>query len=53
MNKKILVLLTGGTIGSSSKNGVISTDKEGCTAIQKYYERYGTDTEFVIVRLIP
>ncbi len=52
MNKKILVILTGGTIGSSSKNGVISTDKEGCTAIQKYYERYGTDTEFVIVRLM-
>lgn len=52
MNKKILVILTGGTIGSSSKNGVISTDKEGCTAIEKYCERYGSDTEFVTVRLM-
>lgn len=52
MHKKILMLLTGGTIGSSSKNGVISTDTDGCTAVEKYFGHYGRDTDFTVVRLM-
>lgn len=48
--KKVLIILTGGTIGSQSSGGVLDTDD---TALSKpvdvYREKYGCDIEFEIV----
>ena len=46
---KILVIFTGGTIGSKSKNGWISPDKDtGSLLLEKYREITGDDkTEFI------
>lgn len=47
--KKILAVLTGGTIGSSMKNGIISADA-GSSAIEAYKKIYGDDTSFTVIR---
>lgn len=39
--KKILMITTGGTIGSSIDRGVISARKGSCLALSLYLERYG------------
>ncbi len=45
--KKILVILTGGTIGSKSDNGTVDVSSEAAyNIINLYYERYGRDVEF-------
>lgn len=38
--KKILLVLTGGTIGSVSRNGVIGTEREKCRVLELYKEKY-------------
>lgn len=50
---KILVLLTGGTIGSSVSGGVISAD-EGTSSLltQLYHKRYGRHHIFTIKRIM-
>lgn len=50
--KPILVLTTGGTIGSTLHNGIIHTNANYCRAIELYYERYGADISFEIVNLM-
>lgn len=46
---KILLLLTGGTIGSIVTNGVISTDKnKQCRLIELYNQKYNDDCVFDI-----
>lgn len=47
--KKILAVLTGGTIGSSMKDGIISADG-GSSALEAYRKKYGDDTEFTVCR---
>ncbi len=49
---KILVVLTGGTIGSSLQHGIIKTDSHGCRCLEKYREIYGEDVTFVTVPLL-
>lgn len=44
--------MTGGTIGSSEHNGIISTCRSGCTAIDKYNSKYGSSTDFHIFRIL-
>ncbi|MDO4300458.1 MAG: asparaginase domain-containing protein [Clostridia bacterium] len=45
--KKILVILTGGTIGSRSENGTVNVSSEAAyNIINLYYEKYGRNTEF-------
>ena len=50
--KKILILMTGGTIGSTEKNGVISADSGRMRALELYCKKYGSDEGFVCKRLI-
>lgn len=47
---KLLFVFTGGTIGSTEKNGVISVDKSKATGIIKCYEdAYGIDFDYDII----
>ncbi len=40
--KKILLILTGGTIGSTEQNGIIFTDTMGKNrAVERYHQKYG------------
>ncbi len=48
--KKILTVLTGGTIGCESQNGILSVQSGNCRALELYKETYHDDTEFVIVQ---
>lgn len=46
--KKVLMILTGGTIGSINDNGIIYTEKTGaCLAAELYSQKYG-DLEFTV-----
>ncbi len=46
--KKVLLVLTGGTIGSCEKSGVISADPKSCRILDIYHSRsFGSDIEFV------
>lgn len=47
MMKKILVVLTGGTIGSSLQSGIISANG-GSTALSVYQNRYPDEAEFTV-----
>ena len=48
---KILVVFTGGTIGSSVREGYISPEKEGkYTLLEKYEEEYGKIHEFITLQ---
>lgn len=50
---KILVILTGGTIGSCLQESVISAKAERSAEIVKYYEEaYGKQNEFVVVQAL-
>ena len=45
--KKILVLFTGGTIGSATNDGIIDVEREGKYAVvEAYKSAYGDDVEF-------
>lgn len=44
--KKILLILTGGTIGSRNNNGIISAEKGNCRAVEMYREKYGNKVVF-------
>ena len=45
--KKILVLFTGGTIGSATTDGIIDVEREGKYAVMEAYKSaYGDDVEF-------
>ena len=45
--KKILVLFTGGTIGSITTDGIIDVEREGKYAVvEAYKSAYGDDVEF-------
>lgn len=45
--KKILVLFTGGTIGSATTDGIIDVEREGKYAVvEAYKSAYGDDVEF-------
>ena len=45
---KILVIFTGGTIGSSANNRVISPNEENTRLLLEMYKNeYGADTQFV------
>jgi len=48
---KILIVLTGGTIGSTETNNIIHTDNKNFTILQKYREIYGTDIDFDTIQL--
>lgn len=49
--KKILVILTGGTIGSKSEMGTVDVSSAAAFSIIRLYcERYGSDTEFEVVQ---
>lgn len=49
--KKILLILTGGTIGSKSENGTVNVDSEAAYGIvDMYYKKYGQDVEFEAVQ---
>ncbi len=50
--KTILIVMTGGTIGSSNKNGIISVSESSCTAIEMYNKKYGNDVCFRIHRVL-
>lgn len=51
--KKVLVILTGGTIGSKSENGIVDVSSEAAySIINLYYEKYGRDTEFDVIQPI-
>ncbi len=48
---KILVILTGGTIGSFSENNVLNTtDSSAYEIINKYREKYNSDVEFEVIQ---
>lgn len=50
---KILVILTGGTIGSKSENGTVNVDSSAAySIINLYLEKYGADTEFEAIQPI-
>lgn len=46
---KILLVLTGGTIGSTAKNGIIRANDTNCRVLALYREAYGNDTDFEVV----
>ena len=46
--KKILVVMTGGTIGSYSNNGIISVRENNCRALELFSEKYLSDIEFEV-----
>lgn len=50
--KNILVVMTGGTIGSEKKNGIISVSENSYTAIDMYMNRYGCDVCFKIHQIL-
>lgn len=48
---KILLILTGGTIGSFSENGIINVNSASAyKLVSMYHERYGNDVEFETVQ---
>lgn len=48
---KILLILTGGTIGSFSENGIINVNSAlACKLVSMYHERFGNDVEFETVQ---
>ncbi len=47
---KILFVMTGGTIGSYSHNGIISVKQNNCRALELFRENYPSDTEFEITQ---
>lgn len=50
MKNKICVVFTGGTIGSSKKDGKVSlSNSTGKLLLDKYFERYGRSVEFTIL----
>lgn len=50
--KKILVVTTGGTIGSAISSGVIHTEQNSCRALELYRRQYGTETDFEVLPLM-
>ena len=46
--KKILVVMTGGTIGSCEDNNIIYVRKNNCRALELFREKYPCDNEFEI-----
>lgn len=48
--KKILVAMTGGTIGSYSDNGIISLKKNNCRAVELFQEKFSDTADFTIVQ---
>lgn len=48
---KILLILTGGTIGSKSENGTVDVNSaEAYSIVNLYYEKYGRDFEFQVIQ---
>lgn len=45
---KILLVLTGGTIGSACSDGIIGTDSSRCRIAELYREKYGDEVSFYI-----
>ena len=46
--KKILVLFTGGTIGSITTDGIIDVEREGKYAVvEDYKSAYGDDVDYI------
>ena len=52
MKKPLLLLLTGGTIGSTVDNGIIHPALGSCLALDLYKQRYGQDTVIETVKLM-
>ena len=50
--KKILVVMTGGTIGSYSNNGIISVKENNCRALEIFKKRYRPVVEFEVTQPI-
>ena len=51
--KKILVLFTGGTIGSITTDGIIDVEREGKYAVvEAYKSAYGDDVELNVDRYL-
>ncbi len=50
--KKILVILTGGTIGSAVHNGIINTDPDRLRVLTLYRQHFGTDDTFECIPLL-
>ena len=48
--KKILVAMTGGTIGSYSDNGIISLKKNNCRAVELFQEKFPDSADFTIIQ---
>ena len=48
--KKILVAMTGGTIGCYSDNGIISLKKNNCRAVELFQEKFPESADFEIVQ---
>ena len=48
--QKILVAMTGGTIGSYSDNGIISLKKNNCRAVELFQEKFPDTADFTIVQ---
>ena len=48
---KILVVLTGGTIGSKSENGTVNINSASAYQIVDYYNKeYGNDVDFEVIQ---
>ena len=48
--KKILVAMTGGTIGCYSDNGIISLKKNNCRAVELFQKQFPDSADFTIVQ---
>ena len=48
--KKILVAMTGGTIGCYSKNGIISLKKNNCRAVELFQKQFPDSADFTIIQ---
>ena len=48
--KKILVAMTGGTIGCYSQNGIISLKKNNCRAVELFKKQFPDSADFEIVQ---
>ena len=48
--KKILVAMTGGTIGCYSQNGIISLKKNNCRAVELFQKQFPDGADFEIVQ---
>ena len=48
--KKILVLMTGGTRGCYSDNGIISLKKNNCRAVELFQEKFPDSADFEIIQ---